>query len=279
MKQCPKCGVKNKDDAKSCSRCRATLRSSTRVKDGAPEQEPPGATGMLVDPGFWASKIGRRQPRVDGRSSAERHFLVPPLGEPLALDPGRKTALLIGRDRGCDLRISSPTVSRHHAELIFKGDPPRAFIKDLGAVNATRVNGEGLKGERQLADNDVLRVGDVTAIYRLLAPGAGDVPLSERSSSEERLDATIPLGDEGEKAIEGLGGDIEFFPLGAVLGRLTVHRATGTFVVEVDGVSGHATLKDGTLVDARFAGREGADAVRAISDLRRGRFRFRPAKP
>ncbi|MEA2352478.1 MAG: hypothetical protein QOG41_2598 [Thermoleophilaceae bacterium] len=47
--------------------------------------------------------------------------------------------LVIGRDPDCNLVVTDPTVSRHHAELRRTGDG--WVVADLGSSNGTRVNG------------------------------------------------------------------------------------------------------------------------------------------
>src|SRR5947209_360794 len=63
-------------------------------------------------------------------------------GEPpqlLALDwDGTQEQLLIGRDPGCDVVLSSLTVSRRHARLTFRDG--RWILRDLDSTNGTMVN-------------------------------------------------------------------------------------------------------------------------------------------
>ena len=64
----------------------------------------------------------------------------------------------IGRGGGVDVRLSDPSVSRLHAEIIRRG--PYAYVSDLGlSRNGTRVNGR-LVARRVLEDGDVLTFGN-----------------------------------------------------------------------------------------------------------------------
>jgi hypothetical protein len=64
----------------------------------------------------------------------------------------------IGRGGGVDIRLSDPSVSRLHAEIIRRG--PYAYVTDLGlSRNGTRVNGR-LVARRVLEDGDVLTFGN-----------------------------------------------------------------------------------------------------------------------
>lgn len=63
----------------------------------------------------------------------------------------------IGRGSAVDVRLTDPSVSRLHAEIIRRG--PYAYVADLGlSRNGTRVNGR-LVARRVLEDGDVVSFG------------------------------------------------------------------------------------------------------------------------
>lgn len=63
----------------------------------------------------------------------------------------------VGRGEGVDIRLSDPSVSRLHAEIVVRG--LHVYVSDLGlSVNGTRVNGRPI-GRRVLLDGDVLSFG------------------------------------------------------------------------------------------------------------------------
>ncbi|MBI3724800.1 FHA domain-containing protein [bacterium] len=275
MKTCLRCGAQNVEPLGSCSQCRAPLVNavSKGTTRRARSQDPPGATGLMLEPWLWQpSSIGRHQPKATAR--AETHLLVPPFGEALRLEPSSGRKVVLGRGEECDVRIGSPTVSRRHAEIVFRGQPARAFVRDLGTKNGTRLNGALVVGERTLEDRDVLRVGDVTAVYRVHGGSPGASP-ADPSSRLERLNATLPL--EPEAAPKGLAGEIELVPIDDLLGRLTILRSSGHFSIEVDGLVGRIEFESGRVVLASFGDRTGDAALRTIGALTRGRFRFEPA--
>ena len=69
----------------------------------------------------------------------------------------RSEVTSVGRGEGVDVRLSDPSVSRLHAELVRRG--PYVYVTDLGlSTNGTRVNGRPV-GRRVLADGDVLSFG------------------------------------------------------------------------------------------------------------------------
>jgi hypothetical protein len=246
----------------ACPRCRP---------ESGPSQAPPGSVGLL-EPWLWQpSTIGRRH--TTGRVATTRHYLVPPFGEWIRLAVAQGAVLVLGRDESCDVRISSPSVSRRHAELRFRGDPARAYVTDLETVNGTRLNGAPVRGERTVGDQDVLRLGDVTAVYRVIRADQTR-RVAEPKPSLEQLNATVPLDAGSAATLDGLTGDARFLPMDDLLGRLLVLRASGTLTVQVDGTTGVLVFKTGTVASARFAGREGDIAVKAIGALTRGQFRF-----
>ena len=67
-------------------------------------------------------------------------------------------AYVIGRAEGCDLVLSDEDVSREHA-AVERGAGGFA-IRDLGSKNGVEVGGAYIAGERQLADGEIIRVGE-----------------------------------------------------------------------------------------------------------------------
>lgn len=75
-------------------------------------------------------------------------------GEVAPLGPDVTT---IGRGNGVDLRLTDPSVSLLHAELVRRG--PYVYVVDLGlSRNGTRVNGRPI-ARRVLIDGDVISFG------------------------------------------------------------------------------------------------------------------------
>src|SRR5665811_2506542 len=71
--------------------------------------------------------------------------------------PLRPEVTTVGRGKHVDIRLTDPSVSLLHAEIVRRG--PYVYITDLGlSRNGTRVNGR-LIARRVLADADVLTFG------------------------------------------------------------------------------------------------------------------------
>jgi FHA domain len=87
---------------------------------------------------------------VSGRGDERSAFL--------ALDwSGEQRELLIGRHTGCDVVLSDPCVSRHHARLFFRDGG--WYLQDLDSTNGTVLNGVRI-GRCRLRPGDRLVVGD-----------------------------------------------------------------------------------------------------------------------
>jgi FHA domain-containing protein len=73
------------------------------------------------------------------------------------LIPLRGEVTTVGRGHGVDIRLDDPSVSRLHAEIVWRG--PYIYVADLGlSRNGTRVNGRPV-ARRLLDDGDVLSFG------------------------------------------------------------------------------------------------------------------------
>ncbi len=90
-------------------------------------------------------------------------------------------AFEIGRDRKASIRIDEPLVSRRHARIERRGGG--WIVTDLGSTNFTRLNGQRVRRECDLADGDELRFG--RARCRFVLAQAQDSPTGAQGSPEE----------------------------------------------------------------------------------------------
>ncbi len=71
--------------------------------------------------------------------------------------PGKRR-FVIGRDDDVDVAIDQPQISRRHAEVEVLADG-RFAIRDLGSSNGTFVNGERIRGRREVTADDRVSLG------------------------------------------------------------------------------------------------------------------------
>jgi pSer/pThr/pTyr-binding forkhead associated (FHA) protein len=85
-----------------------------------------------------------------------RQFL---LRSPNGRDQALHRKLLIGRASTCDIVFSDRTVSRQHATVWQEYGA--VYVRDLGSVNGTYVNGAKAEGMVRLNAGDELQLGNV----------------------------------------------------------------------------------------------------------------------
>ncbi len=109
----------------------------------------PDATGFHPAPAFGPAA-----------ASAAEAWLIAERGG--GLEPGERFDLIgglsIGRSRDADIQIEDRYASGIHAR-VFNRDA-RVFVEDMNSTNGTLLNDATLKGEAELLDGDVLRIGD-----------------------------------------------------------------------------------------------------------------------
>jgi pSer/pThr/pTyr-binding forkhead associated (FHA) protein len=107
----------------------------------------PDATGFHPAPGFGDTAGG------DAWLIAERGGGLQP-GERFDLIGG----LSIGRSGESDVRIDDRYASGLHARIFSREG--RTYVEDMRSTNGTLLNDAELKGEAELIDGDVVRIGD-----------------------------------------------------------------------------------------------------------------------
>lgn len=74
--------------------------------------------------------------------------------------PVTLTQFVIGRDPQCNLRPASALISKRHCALIQKNG--RVYVHDFNSTNGTFINDEQIKGEKQLQNEDTLKLGPLS---------------------------------------------------------------------------------------------------------------------
>ncbi len=111
---------------------------------------------------------------------------------------------IIGRQRGCHLRLSSSEISRRHA-IIFAHNNVLG-IKEFGSTNGTFVNHHRLVGERILQNGDILHFGPLE--FRISCEKA-----SSRATFTNDDPSTVTLLSNKELSYSFAGCETEFSEL------------------------------------------------------------------
>lgn len=150
--------------------------------------------------------------------------------------PLEQDTLVIGRQPGLDLTLSSPYVSERHAELTVFAD--RLYVTDLDSRNGTWVNGKRVR-RAQLGIGDVLMLGDVAV----------------------RLDRDL---DEGESlAATPLAADTD--PLADQLRRLLAEKPISIVLQPIVGLADGMRVGYRPLLQSAIAGLESEDRILALA--------------
>ena len=127
---------------------RSALKDLRRTVSPAPDE-----TGFHRAPGFSpppaATDAWLVAERGGGIAAGERFDLI--------------GGLSIGRSAEADVRIDDRYASGVHAR-IFSRDG-RTYIEDMNSTNGTLLNDATLRGEAELIDGDVVRIGDTELRY------------------------------------------------------------------------------------------------------------------
>lgn len=102
---------------------------------------------------------------------------------------------VIGRERGCNLRLGSARVSKQHA--VIERRQGRAYLVDLGSTNGTMVRGRLIRGgEIQLGDGDRIQIGPVAATVSLVPASGTPGPIVDQGEDLVQVDGgPAPAGE------------------------------------------------------------------------------------
>lgn len=109
---------------------------------------------------------------------------------------------LIGRDPECHLRPASQAVSKKHCEVIIRDG--KVFLKDYGSTNGTLHNEQVLQGgEREMANNDRIKVGPLDFIVRVEVAAKADAPTPMPAEAAAALAAVTAVSAAAPKPSAG----------------------------------------------------------------------------
>lgn len=148
---CNNCGHRNTEGSNFCSSCGSPLEHAT--------SEPATITFNLDQSNTTGEEFEVKVDEVaaPGVLIATRG---PNAGSEFALDPEHTT---IGRHPDSDIFLDDVTVSRRHVEVERSGDG--YIVRDVGSLNGTYLNREGIEGDHPLRNGDELQVGLFKLVY------------------------------------------------------------------------------------------------------------------
>jgi FHA domain-containing protein/zinc ribbon protein len=148
MAYCPECGHHNREAARFCGRCGASLLEPDA---GEPTQA-------------FAAYVEEEAAAEGGEEAAEGAMLVIRIGGGRAGEqfPIASDRMAIGRAPNADVFLDDITVSREHAVLERRDDG--LHLSDAGSLNGTYVNRQRIESVR-LADGDEVQIGKYRLTY------------------------------------------------------------------------------------------------------------------
>ncbi|MBJ7330626.1 MAG: FHA domain-containing protein [Solirubrobacteraceae bacterium] len=130
----------------------------------------PEAGGAAVQADHGHTMVYSTADRVRGAVESAQVSRPAP-AKPLLVAEGRRHVVppggaLLGRSRDCDVVLSDPNVSRHHAE-VRPGGESGWTVQDMGSTNGVRVNGRDIRGAHPLHSGDQLELGTAAVTFEL----------------------------------------------------------------------------------------------------------------
>jgi len=110
--------------------------------------------------------------------------------------PVVRAEITIGRQAGNTILLTDRNISRRHARLFRENGT--LVVEDLGSCIGVRVNGEKIAGRSQVAEGDVVEIGD----YDLGIEGRLDTPASPLAVRIMTPRGSAPAVAAAEKNVE-----------------------------------------------------------------------------
>jgi hypothetical protein len=151
--------------------------------------------------------------------------------------------VVIGRGSHTDLLLLEGMVSRRHATLTLTDGV--AVLVDLGSMNGTFVNGERIRGKRNLEEGDRVLIGD--SILKLVQSDAKRHTLPPRPDDPQLLEDITRDRAQME-------GDLEDTSISDILELLAGTRQNVVVRFKLPGGTGSLVVRDARVVDARLQG-------------------------
>jgi len=114
---------------------------------------------------------------------------------------------VIGRDAACDLQVPTPSVSRHHCEVVI--EDTACLVRDLNSSNGVFVNEKRIKGETTAEPGDRIAVGPIIFTIQIDGqPKHVEPPLLDAPAGDDAADdSAADIADLIARATSALSND------------------------------------------------------------------------
>jgi pSer/pThr/pTyr-binding forkhead associated (FHA) protein len=112
-------------------------------------------------------------------------------GEVIAIEG---VSLLVGRAPQCQVRPNSPAIGLRHCMLLVREE--RVFLRDLGNKTGTFLNDRQLRGEIELQDGDMVRIGPLTFIVQMESEEHAERPSLPKNAEPPAQRPSMPDDDD-----------------------------------------------------------------------------------
>jgi len=109
--------------------------------------------------------------------------------------------VVIGRGSECDLLLPERQISRQHVRIRRVGD--HYVLEDLDSKNGTWINGQPIKGERDLHDSDEISLAMAVRLVFMESEATAPVPHMQRAGSANDASGGLRLDREARRVFVG----------------------------------------------------------------------------
>jgi pSer/pThr/pTyr-binding forkhead associated (FHA) protein len=171
---------------------------------------------------------------------------------------------VLGRDKSeCSVVLAHEHISKQHAIISYRSG--RYFIRDLGSLNGSYVNGERVNGMVPLVAGDEIRLPP----YMMLFFGP------EQQGPVNRAVRTSGLKSSASRKKGSISGLLNIISLTDLIQLLNFTTQSGVLTIRTPELEiAEITFAKGEIVQARYAGETGVLAVYNVLGTTSGEFEF-----
>jgi serine phosphatase RsbU (regulator of sigma subunit)/pSer/pThr/pTyr-binding forkhead associated (FHA) protein len=108
---------------------------------------------------------------------------------------------VLGRLAYCDVVFAQKNISRQHTRVVRSGG--EYYVEDLNSTNGTFLNGKRVRKRTRLQDQDLIRVYDITVMFREVAEEVQE-PAAPKGPETQHI-ASAPTGVQRGAPMTGMG--------------------------------------------------------------------------